>query len=110
MPAEILGKPPPTPHPDQAGQASGSGEQTTPPCEIPDFNDQADSDEHAYDSCLDDLNVMLAQPVTEPDPALQSRSTAEEGSRAAKRTSELFETAGSLFGMGGPIRAKSRGM
>jgi hypothetical protein len=111
MPAEILGKPPPTPHPDESAKAASHREpESAPPPGLPLSSQETDPDGQTNDSCFDDLDVMLAQPITEPDPALLSRSSAEEGSRAPKKTAEVFETAGSLFGMGGPARAKGRGV
>jgi hypothetical protein len=110
MPAETLGKPSPTPHPDPTAETASDLDHRSSPLGEPVANESGESDEPTYDSCLDDLDVILAQPVTEPDPVLQSRSSAEEGPRAAKRTSELFETGGSLFGMGGPASAKARGV
>jgi hypothetical protein len=110
MPAETLGKPLPTPHPDETSQPGEYPEPNSPPQEAPDPIEWGDPEESVYDSCLDDLNVMLAQPLAAPDPALESKSSAEDVPRAPRRTSELFATVGSFFGKVGQPTAKARGI
>lgn len=114
MPADTLDKPPPTPNPDQPCTSAPSGDR--PPEVRPEQQppDPEDLDEPVYDSCLDDLNVMLSQPVFEPDPALRSNSSTDDGSRSSReggpvpssrkdpgkqpRTSELFKALGPRAG------------
>jgi hypothetical protein len=109
MPAEMLDTPLPTPHPDEAAQRGKHPEQGPDPGVEPESTELPDSDEATYDSCLDDLNVMLAQPIADPDPLLQSRSSAEEGPRAPQKTSELFGPAGPLLPGAGTARGQPRG-
>jgi hypothetical protein len=75
MSREIKNKPHPTPNPDgphsaDSSRAVGAG------APVPQAADLA-ADDLAYDSCMDDLNIILSQPVSEPDPALKSKSSSE---------------------------------
>ena len=77
MTREILNKPHPTPNPDGPhaagsirGTTGGSGEALRPTDDFP-------VGEPNYDSCVDDLNLILSQPVTEPDPALRSKASSD---------------------------------
>jgi hypothetical protein len=77
MAREIANKPHPTPNPDGPhaagsirGTSGGSGETLQP-------KDDFAVDEPNYDSCVDDLNLILSQPVTEPDPALRSKGSSD---------------------------------
>ncbi len=93
MTREIPNKPHPTPNPDAPHvhgvpreKVSGSG---SPPGE------EVDLEELNFDSCLDDLSVVLAAAENQPDPVLQSEGTtqapaAEGGKTAAPHTSEVF--------------------
>jgi hypothetical protein len=77
MTREIANKPHPTPNPDGPhaagsirGTTGGSGEALRPTDDFP-------IGESNYDSCVDDLNLILSQPVTEPDPALRSKASSD---------------------------------
>jgi len=77
MTREIANKPHPTPNPEgphAAGSIRGttgaSGETLQPEFDFA-------ADEPNYDSCVDDLNLILSQPVTEPDPALRSKGSSD---------------------------------
>ena len=77
MTREIANKPHPTPNPDGPhaagsirGTAGGGGEALRP---MDDFA----VGEPNYDSCVDDLNLILSQPVCEPDPALRSKGSSD---------------------------------
>jgi hypothetical protein len=77
MTREIANKPHPTPNPEgphsagsNRGTTGGSGETLQPTVEFP-------VEESSYDSCVDDLNLILSQPVTEPDPALRSKGSSD---------------------------------
>ncbi len=74
MPSEIREKPPPTPHPDQPRKPGSRRESGPTPRKDPEPLEEYDSDSGMYDSCVDDLNLMLSQPISEPDPALASAS------------------------------------
>ena len=78
MPAEILDKPQPTPHPDQPskpGQIARAESRRLE--ESRNRSNWTMPDDPMYDSCFDDLNVILSQPISEPDPALRSRCSTE---------------------------------
>jgi hypothetical protein len=77
MTREIVNKPHPTPNPEgphAAGSIRGttgaSGETLQPA-------DDFLVGEPNYDSCVDDLALILSQPVTEPDPALRSKASSD---------------------------------
>jgi len=83
-----------------------------------------DPDDPVYDSCVDDLDVILAQPISEPDPALKSKSSTDDGLHATPKsdpvppffqdkgeqpgTAEVFETIGSPAGEATPPKARPR--
>ena len=73
MTREIANKPHPTPNPEGPHAAgsirgtSGASGETLQPAD--DFL----TDEPNYDSCVDDLALILSQPVTELDPALHRK-------------------------------------
>ena len=77
MTREIANKPHPTPNPEGPHAAgsirgtSGASGETLQPAD--DFL----TDEPNYDSCVDDLALILSQPVTEPDPALRSKASSD---------------------------------
>jgi hypothetical protein len=75
MSREIKNQPHPTPNPD-GPHSAGSSRATGAGAPVPQAADPAD-DDLAYDSCMDDLNIILSQPVSEPDPALKSKSSSE---------------------------------
>jgi len=124
MPAETLGKPQPTPHPDQSSQPGWIREPSPAPRGEPQPFERDDADDPVYDSCLDDLNLILSQPISEPDPVLHSRSSTEDGSRSPResdpvppffgnrgkepRTSEVFETIGPAAGEIAPPKTRAR--
>jgi hypothetical protein len=115
MPTETVDKPLPTPHPDDASEPAGPIRQ---PAFLPDPQpaNPEDPDAPVYDSCLDDLTLKLTQPAYEPDPALKSKSSTDDGSGSARgggsghssrkdrgkqpRTSEVFGELGSRAGEG----------
>jgi hypothetical protein len=77
MTREIANKPHPTPNPEGPhaagsvrGTTGGSGETLQP-------TDEFLGDEPNYDSGVDDLDLILSQPVTEPDPALRSKGSSD---------------------------------
>ncbi len=108
MTREIPNKPHRTPHPDgphSVGTGRGGvGGQPSP------GQDEVAADELNYDSCMDDLNLILSQPLSEPDPLLKSRSSSDTIPRLAHesepvpplpqergkppRTSEIFKAVG----------------
>jgi hypothetical protein len=93
MASEIRQKPIPTPHPDQPRAAGAAGDRGRKGREEPLKEEEYDPDDAAYDSCVDDSNLHLTAPVSEPDPALNSNDLAElEKKRDQPRTSEIFET------------------
>ncbi len=76
MTREIRNKPHPTPHPDgphAAGSsrspATGGPDKTAPQA------DQEFPDDGVFDSCMDDVNLLLTNLPSEPDPALRSKSS-----------------------------------
>ena len=97
-------KPHKTPHPDQP-HSMGPGKERNPVPVRP-ASDDAESDAPTYDSCFDDLNLLLAASINEPDPNLESAAPGEtlsDSSRLdesakgsisdrgkAPRTSEIF--------------------
>jgi hypothetical protein len=77
MAREIPNKPHPTPNPDgphaggsTRGTGAGPGRSSHP-------QDEPASEEPNSDSCLDDLDLILTQPIPEPDPALRSKSSSD---------------------------------
>jgi hypothetical protein len=70
MPSEIREKPLPTPHPDYSRSPGSAyeGERATP--EGPEKSEEFDREDSIYDSCPDDLDLMLTTAISEPDPAL----------------------------------------
>jgi hypothetical protein len=110
MAREIPNKPHPTPNPD-GPHAGGSNRGTGVGADRP-SQPEAESvtDEPNYDSCHDDLDRILSQPLSEPDPALRSRASSDAIARTARdpeavpsflrepakepRTSEIFKGLG----------------
>ena len=77
MAREILNKPHPTPNPDgphTGGSNRGTGGGVDRPSQ---FEAETDTDEPNYDSCHDDLNKILTEPLPEPDPVLRSKSSSD---------------------------------
>jgi hypothetical protein len=75
MTREIRNTPHPTPSPD-GPHAASSGRKASSGIRRPaNFEEEPASDEPSYDSCMDDLNLILSKPVTEPDPALKAPSS-----------------------------------
>ena len=77
MTREIANKPHPTPNPEGPhaagsvrGTTGGSGETLQP-------TDEFLVGEPNYDSCVDDLDLILTQSATEPDPALRSKASSD---------------------------------
>jgi hypothetical protein len=110
MAREKVDKPHRTPHPDAphiGGPARDQGQAGGPGCSPPELEG---SDEANYDSCFDDLNLVLSDSHHEPDPVLESSGTSQAPqptqaadsaapggvSQSAKppRTSEVFRAAG----------------
>ncbi|HKI17043.1 MAG TPA: hypothetical protein VKA15_04155, partial [Isosphaeraceae bacterium] len=124
MPAEILGKPQPTPHPDLASKPGKIRVDIPAPPGEPQPIEQVDPDDPTYDSCLDDLNLVLSQPIAEPDPVLKSKSSTDDGSHSPPEnvpvppvvqdpdkqpsTGELFKTLGALANEVVPRAARAR--
>jgi hypothetical protein len=109
MPTETTGKPLPTPHPDAPRDSEPQNGCTPEPGPEPLRFEASDPEGPAYDSCLDEVDVVLSQPVGTPDPALQSNTptptdetarSPESGATACvsggarlrpPRTSEVFQ-------------------
>jgi hypothetical protein len=83
MPSEVREKPLPTPHPDHARSpgSADEGERANP--EGNERAQEIDSDESFYDSCVDDLDLMLSERISEPDPALESSEAFEASHRSS---------------------------
>ena len=81
-------KPHKTPHPDQP-HSMGPGKERNPVPVRP-ASDEAESDAPTYDSCFDDLNLLLAASINEPDPNLESAAPGETLS-ASSRIDESAE-------------------
>jgi hypothetical protein len=110
MPTETRGKPHPTPHPDQPRKPGPIQE----PIPEPLTPEEVDPEGPPYDSDVDDLDVILSQPVANPDPALQSNAPPDEAARAPQarapvppspkeggkppKTSEVFKAIGPQTG------------
>ncbi len=83
---ETRGKPHPTPHPTPNPDHPRGPELIRPGGPVPARTPHStprpdlDPDESDYDSVHDDLNQVLSQPVSEPDPALGSGSPGEPAS------------------------------
>src|SRR4051794_26948993 len=65
MTRKIVNPPQPTPNPD-APHAPAAGARRGSPCPV--GAHEAASEEPTYDSCFDDLNVILARSIEQPDP------------------------------------------
>jgi hypothetical protein len=122
MPSEVREKPLPTPHPDhvRSPEPSGEGQRASP--EGHEKTEETDFDESYYDSCPDELDLMLTERISEPDPALASiepfgasdRSGGAdvaipsflEGNKDQPGTSEVFEAVRSGSGEIEPERAR----
>ncbi len=110
MAREILNKPHPTPNPDGphaggANRGTGMGADRPSPPEA-----ESGTDEPDCDSCHDDLDKILSQPLPEPDPALRSKSSSDAIAHTSRgpeavpsylheplkppRTSEIFKGVG----------------
>jgi hypothetical protein len=85
MSREIPNQPHRTPNPDGPHNPSAPREKTPVPSEVPEH--LAESEDSPYDSCFDDLNVILDQSIQEPvpDPALGSKSASKDAAPAAGR-------------------------
>ena len=63
MPTDTRSKPQPTPNPDQPAQRrTAIRAESSPQSADPEPPDSDDRDEPVYDSCIDDLNLILSQP------------------------------------------------
>jgi hypothetical protein len=92
MASEIRDKPHPTPHPDQQRGSGAAGDRVRKSAKEPENTEECDPDEMSYDSCVDDSNLHLTAPVSDPDPALKSDDPAgQEKGREQPRTAEIFE-------------------
>jgi hypothetical protein len=110
MAREILNKPHPTPNPDgpHAGGSNwgtGFGIDRSSQSEA-----ESATDELKSDSCHDDLDKILSEPIPEPDPALRSKGSTDAIARTSRdaeavpsflqepgkqpRTSEIFKGLG----------------
>jgi hypothetical protein len=131
MNRKIPNKPHPTPNPDKAHAAAGSdwsglaravsGVHATPGQASSPLEDPM-TEEPTYDSCFDDLNVVLSQSMQEPDPdpnlessgviprppAVPDSPSGAEPLRPghAPRTSEIFRSV-VVSGSGGEAAAES---
>ena len=110
MAREILNKPHPTPNPDgphAGGSNWGTGfgiDRSAQP------EAESATDEPKSDSCHDDLDRILSEPISEPDPVLRSKGSTDAIARTARdaeavpsflqepgkqpRTSEIFKGLG----------------
>jgi len=125
MPTETLGKPLPTPHPDQPSKPGPIRAQSPAPGAEPQPPEPDNPDDSGYDSFADDLNMRLSQPISEPDPALQSSSSTGDGSHSPRenapvassapvgkkqpRTSELFQAIAWGAGDVNPSKPRAEG-
>jgi hypothetical protein len=75
MPSEIREKPLPTPNPDHVHSPGSSSKGDGARPEGLEKSQEMDSDESFYDSCTDELDLMLTERISEPDPALGSHET-----------------------------------
>jgi hypothetical protein len=114
MAREILNKPHPTPNPDgphaggtNRGTGFGIDRSSQPEAE-------SATDEPNSDSCHDDLDKILSEPIPEPDPALRSKGSTDAIARTSRdaeavpsflqepakqpRTSEIFKGLGPQTG------------
>jgi hypothetical protein len=122
MAREILNKPHRTPNPDgpHAGASNrGTGGGADRPAQP---EAESATDEPNYDSCHDDLDKVLSQPLPEPDPALRSKGSSDAIARIARetqavpsflhepakqpRTSEIFKGLGPQTAGGTPSTAR----
>ena len=77
MSREILNESQATPNPDgphAAGSNRGSRAEAGTPSQT---QDDSAIEEPNYDSCFDDLDMKLSEPISEPDPALKSKSSSD---------------------------------
>jgi hypothetical protein len=123
MSRKTADKPHPTPDPETSHTA-GSSERSGLPWATPDVDDMPDrvssesgdpdSEEPTYDSCFDDLNVVLSESMQQPDPdpnlgtaaeGLQQQDSRESAHAPSRRrrtpsTSEIFRSV--VAGAGDP--------
>ena len=72
MPSEVRERPLPTPHPDYSRSPGSAREGGRTDPLTPDHTQESDPDASIYDSNPDDLDLMLSESISEPDPALAS--------------------------------------
>ncbi|MFI5457229.1 MAG: hypothetical protein ACHRXM_17425 [Isosphaerales bacterium] len=124
MPAEILDTPQPTPHPDLPSNPGKIRAEIPAPRLEPQPIEPVDPDDPTYDSCLDDLNLVLSQPISEPDPVLKSKFSTEDETHSPQAnvpvppvvqdqgkqpsTGELFKTLGPPADEVAPRAARAR--
>jgi hypothetical protein len=110
MAREKIDKPHPTPHPDAPHLSAPPRDQSQGPPSGSSPPEELGEDEPNYDSCLDDLDLVLSESQSEPDPVLESSGISQAprppqfgdsagagpSSRVGKppRTSEVFRAAG----------------
>jgi hypothetical protein len=75
MPSEVREKPLPTPHPDYTRSPDSASEGERPVPKGYEKTQEFHPVELEHDSCPDELDLMLDEPVSEPDPALASDSS-----------------------------------
>ena len=91
MPTDTRSKPPPTPHPDRPSKPGAIRAPSSSPKKAdPEPPDSVDREDAVYDSCTDELDEMLSQPLSEPDPALQSSSAREMERNLLAKTGQLL--------------------
>jgi hypothetical protein len=83
MPSEVREIPLPTPHPDHTRLPGSAEERERANPEGLEKTQEFDPDGSFYDSCADELDLMLTAPISEPDPALESSEAFEASHRSS---------------------------
>lgn len=122
MSRNIPNKPHPTPNPDQAhtgavpdraSRARSVSESHASPGQTPLPIEDPTRSEPVYDSCFDDLNVLLSQSMQQPDPdpnlgdpqdPARSRAESRAPKGPAPRTSEIFRAVVVAEAPGSPVQ------
>jgi hypothetical protein len=89
MTREIRNKPHPTPNPDGLHAISGNRTAGAGAGRPSQPDDEPAGDEPNYDSCTDDLNLILSTPLPEPDPVLKSLSSSDTIPRVSQESASL---------------------
>ncbi|MHB1556121.1 MAG: hypothetical protein ACYC61_01445 [Isosphaeraceae bacterium] len=111
MNRNILDRPHPTPNPDKPHSPPGleRGGLAPRPVPIPAPAEELVDEEPTYDSCFDDISVVLSQTIQQldPDPNLEAAGPGPAEPEAAEHPGDRVEVTAAEAAVGAPRRARA---